>query len=195
MPRRILILPISALVIVLVCLYGLSLKKDASSQRATLPVAKRSARDLLFELYDQNNQTVRLERYLGRHTILLVFFDQRTGADGDPALTRLREEWNRLERENVIVLGISTALPQDNRKRIEERRKEDPDFDLPFLLLTDLPPECRVHRQWGRYDEAVGLPLSGLFYIDRAGNVDWAGRFPKPVPDVQRVLNSRIFNR
>ena len=189
MSRRILILPISALVIVLVCLYGLS----RTSQRATLPVAKRSARFLLFELYDRNNQTVRLERYLGRHHILLVFFDQRTGADGDPVLLSLRGEFNRLKGENVIVLGISTALPQDNRKRIEEKRKEDPDFDLPFLLLTDLPPECRVHRQWGRFDEAVGLPLPGLFYIDRAGNVDWAGRFPKPVPDVEQLLNSQIL--
>ena len=195
MSRRILILPISAVVIVLVCFYGISRKKDASSQRAALPVAKRSAQTLLFELYDQNNQTVRLERYLGRHTILLVFFDQRLGADRDPVLILLREKLNRLKRENVIVLGVSTALPQDNRKRIEERQKEDPDFDLPFLLLTDLPPACRVHRQWGRFDEAVGLPLPGLFHIDRAGNVDWAGRSPKPVSDVEAWLDSHILKR
>ena len=195
MSRRILILPISALVIVLVCVYGYSRKKGASSQRAALPVAKRSAKLLRFELYDQNNQTVRLERYLGRHPILVVFFDRRTGADCDPTLLLLREEWNRLKRENVIVLGVSTALPQDNRKRIEEQRKEEPEFDLPFLLLTDLPPECRVHRQWGRFDETVDLPLPGLFYIDRKGDVDWAGRFPKPMADVQQLLNSQIFNR
>jgi peroxiredoxin len=195
MSRRILILPFSAVVIVLVCLCGINRKKDASLQQAAFPVAKRSAQTLLFELYDQNNKTVRLERYLGRHSIILVFFDQRTGADGDPVLLALRENAKRLNRENVIVLGVSTALPQDNRKRIEERQKEDPDFDLPFLLLTDLPPECRVHRQWGRFDEAVGLPLPGLFYIDRAGNVDWAGRFPKPVSDVELVLDSRILKR
>jgi len=125
MPRRILILPISALVIVLLCLYGLSRKKDASLQRAALPVAKRSARFLLFELYDQNNKTVRLERYLGRHPILLVFFDQRTGADGDPVFMRLREELNRLKRENVIVLGISTALPLKKGRESFHRRNRD----------------------------------------------------------------------
>ena len=189
MSRRILILPISAVVIVLVCLYGYSRKQDASSRQAALPTAKRPAQSLLFTLKDQNNKSVRLERYFGRHPILLVFFDQRTGADRDPVLLSLRKEWNRLKRENVIVLGVSTALPQDNRKRIEEKQEENPDFDLPFPLLTDLPPECRVHRQWGRFDEAVGLPLPGLFYIDRAGNVDWAGRFPKPVSDVEQVLD------
>jgi len=193
MRKRILVLPISALVIVLVCLYGMNRTNQQSTRRRELPTAKRPAPS--FELYDQDNRIVRLGTYLGRHTIVLVFYDKRDGADRDPSLRKLRENSARLKQESVIILGLSTALPQENRKRIEERGKTEPDFELPFPLLTDIPPVCSVHRQWGRFDETVEISLQGVFHIDRAGNVDWAGRFPKPVSDVDQLLNSLITDR
>ena len=108
---------------------------------------------------------------------------------------KLRENFVRLKEKSVILLGISTALPQENRKRIDERGKTEPDFEMPFPLLTDIPPACRVHRQWGRFDETAGISLPGVFLIDRAGNVDWAGRSPKPVSDVDQLLDSLITDR
>ena len=77
------------------------------------------------ELYDQSSPSriVRLEAYLGRQRVIVVFFDGPAGAHSSTMLSYLRENWNRLRQANIYVMAISTALPQENRKDIASIRR------------------------------------------------------------------------
>ncbi|MDA1013892.1 MAG: redoxin domain-containing protein [Planctomycetota bacterium] len=184
MRRRVLILPIAVVIIVALCVYKSTRRYD---QSAFLPVSMHPvALDHLFELPNQHNETVRIERYVGRHDILLIFYDKDRTAAGDPYLPRLREAQARLKRRGFIVIGISTALPQENRKA----------GDFPFELLTDISTTgirepLFVHRKFNRVDDD-GRPKSGVFHINRAGSIAWAKNAPQAIPNPAAYLDALI---
>lgn len=181
---RIAVVFVAALAIAGLCAYKLTRSHDARREQVILPAQKQLAPT--FELYDQHKpqRRVRLAAYLGRHTILLVFFDGTRGADRSPILMRLRENYETLESTGIVVLSVSTALPQDNRKVIDRVG------EFPFPLLSD--PALEVHRQWGRVDGDE--PLEGAFLIDRAGWVGWANGAPQPLDDPSETLDYLIFD-
>lgn len=175
---RVLVLPIAAAIIVGLVAFKLSQPRQA---RSTAVVdERRSADPLKFMALDSNNQLVKFERYLGRHEILLIFFDGDAGADRDPVLLRMREQFPELKRRGVQVVAVSAAIPQFNRQAMERVGK------FPFPLLSD--PEFFIHQLWGRYDEERLQTRTGVFWIDRAGQVAWSGKFPRPEMDLDRVL-------
>lgn len=184
MNRRLLILFGGAAVIAVLCVYKAT-RRYHKPAHIVLPTVKQAAP--LFELYNENNEPVRLVGYIGRHRILVAFFDGKAGADHDPVLLRLRREFQRLRNNNIKVLAVSTALPQENRKVIE---RSGP---FPFPLLSD--PDLRVHRRWGRIDPQTGTPRTGLFLIDRAGEVDAAEGFPRPLSDQDTTIDDLMTGR
>jgi len=186
MNRRILILFVAGVVIAILCAYKATRTYEKPAH-VVLPTVKQAAPP--FELYNEKhpNELVRLVGYLGRHRILVLFFDGKTGADRDPILLRLRQNFDRLRKNDIKVLAISTALPQENRKAIQ---RSGP---FPFPLLSD--PDLQVHRRWGRIDEQTGMPRTGLFLIDRAGEVDWADRSPRPLTDPETTVNELLAGR
>jgi len=186
MNRRILILFIAGAVIVILCAYKVT-RTYKKPTHVVLPTVKQAAPP--FELYNEKhpNELFRLAGYLGRHRILVLFFDGKTGADRDPMALRLRDEFDRLRKNNIKVLAVSAALPQENRKVIQ---RSGP---FPFPLLSD--PDLRVHRLWGRIDEHSGRPQTGLFLIDRAGKVDWADGSPRPLTDPKTTVDELIAGR
>ena len=94
-----------------------------------------------FTIKSAPSKIVRLEAYLGRQRVFVVFFEGQAGAYASPTLGYLRHHWKRLRHANIQVIAISTALPQDNRKDIAKYG------DFPFPLLSD--PDFHVHRDWG----------------------------------------------
>ena len=139
----------------------------------------------LFELPDQNNEMVRLERYVGRHDILLIFYDKDQTANGDAYLPRLRDAQAKLKRRGFIVIGVSTALPQENRRA-----------DMPFDLLTDfsttgIREPLFVHRKFNMVDEQ-DQTRTGIFHINRAGSIAWANKVPQQIPDPDAYLDQLI---
>jgi peroxiredoxin len=181
MRKRVLILPISAAVIIAMCAYRIS-TSDPNAPKPIAPTANyRPAPE--FELYDQHepSETVRLEGYLGRHTIVIVFFDAKIGADRDPILARLRQDFDKIKSSGTKVFAISTALPQDNRKVIQQSGP------FPFPLLSD--PGRDVHNAWGVNADDPQHPVSAVFLIDRAGNVDWGKTTPRPIADPNQLLD------
>jgi peroxiredoxin len=143
------------------------------------------------ELYDQSAPStfVRIEGYLGRNRVIVVFFDGKSGADHSAVLARLREEASRLRSAGVYVMAVSTALPQENRKIIAKHG------DFPFPLLSD--PDFHVHQDWGRFDEARRRPLQGVFLVDRAGNITWSrhSHRPQPLDDWESVVSALVEGR
>lgn len=173
---RILVLPIAALMI-----FGLVVWKSRQppqDQSSEVIVERRLAPK--FMGLDSQNKLLKFDRYLGRHEILLVFFDGDLGADHDPVLLRVRQQFEELNRRGVKVVGVSAAIPQFNRQAAE---RSGP---FPFPLLSD--PEFYMHRLWGRYDEDHLRTQTGVFWIDRAGQVAWSENFPRPETDLERIL-------
>jgi peroxiredoxin len=173
MDKRVLLLGVAAAII-----GGLCAVKATRTYAPPSPVAARAVVEPAppFELYDQStpSQFVRLVGYLGRHRVLVVFFDGQAGAHASEVLARLRTEWSRLHAAEVYVMAISTALPQHHRKDIAEHAP------FPFPLLSD--PDFHVHRAWGRFDAATGKPQQGVFLIDRQGAVAWSRETNAPQP-------------
>lgn len=133
-----------------------------------------------FEGVDIHNEMFRLERYLGRHRVLVVFFSRDVSAANDPTLLAIREAFPKLTKNDVKVVGVSWALPQENRRAIETAG------DFPFPLISD--PDFSIHRRWARFDPQTGQPLTGVFLIDRKGTVPTLGAIPQPAGNVTELL-------
>ena len=200
MRKRALSLPIAAVIIAALCVYKLTREYDSPPHSAM--VVSRPVPRPLFELYNakQPSELMRLKSFLGRHRIILVFFDSRLGADRDPRLLRLYRAAGQIEKAGIIVLAVSGALPSENRQATERARKSG--LRILFPLLSDPPstsasPEMGylVHRAWGRYDEQARQPQPGIFLIDRAGTVNWIGNKPQPVGLDDRRLEQFIAGR
>ena len=137
----------------------------------------------LFELYDQHSQIVRLAAYLGRHKLLIVFFDGSQGPDHSLLLARLQAAYQELARTGAKVLAISAARPSQNRygAKLEHRSGAAApagELKFPFPLLSDVPVAGREgapivefprHRDYGAFDEQSGQPREAVFVVDRSG--------------------------
>lgn len=137
-----------------------------------------------FELYDQNSRLVKLEAYLHRHIIVLVFFSGTERPDENRTLLQLREFHSTLKENGVIVIAVSNALPQQIRNGSEK--------PFPFPILSDVTPErpgspCQL---WGR-STANGIS-PGVFLIDRSGLVSWSDDRPSPVGDSGQLIRRLV---
>jgi len=117
----------------------------------------------LFELYDQQMQRVPLARYLGRHKLLVVFFDG--SRPGSSLLAELRRNAAAIERTGAVLLAVSTAPPAAHRELFPGGRR------VSLAVLSDILDQGvgAVHRQWGAFDEAASKPREAVFVVDRAG--------------------------
>lgn len=142
-----------------------------------------------FEALDADNHLVRLSAWLGRHRIIVIFFDGEQGADNDADVLRLRDRYAELKAHDVKVVGVTASIPQTNRAAME--RAGGP---FPFPLVSDVDPQSpegtlRIHRHWGRLDAVADKPLSGSFLIDRKGQVAYVGPIPKPYDNVEQIID------
>lgn len=142
-----------------------------------------------FQLLDQNGRPAQLQGYLNRHRILLVFFDGRTGVDGDPLMRRIREFAPSIKRTGVKLIAVSTPLTPEFKAHAE---------NFPFPVLHDTwsgqPGSCSV--AWGTAilpsSEVVAPIKSAMFVIEHTGLVEWDGDKPKPIADPEVFLTQLI---
>lgn len=142
-----------------------------------------------FQLLDQNGRQANLRSYLHRHRILLVFFDARTGLDGDPLMRHIREFAPAIKRTGVKLIAVSTPLTPEFKSQAET---------FPFPVLRDTrsgyPDSSSV--TWG----TAILPAKGavadirpaMFLIEQTGLVEWVGEKPKPIDDPESFLTQLI---
>lgn len=195
---RLFVLPLAAALIAAICVWKVTrppqkqaIPRDSGSGSLAAPDFELpdQGRDLQVGSHRQTDPSrrVRLKSYLGRHTILLAFFDGDVGADQEPLLIRLRDRHQRLEEMGVVALAVTTALPQRNRRAIERGGA------FPFPLLSDL--DGSVVAEWGCLDvldDGSRRTRPALFLIDRAGNVSWSDRAPKPEAAPFRTIESLL---
>jgi peroxiredoxin len=178
-------LPIAAITIAAACAWKLNQEPPSRPASTTMRDLRQSP---TFELPDENSQLVRLDRYLHRHPILLVFFDGKQGAEANPWLKALNQNYEAIESSGTIVVGVSQALPLQNRAA---------KFKLP--LLTDVNPAVagslkQVHREWGVLDENDNT-IPSVFFINRGRMTDWEGDHPKAVEDPTAVVRAVLQGR
>jgi peroxiredoxin Q/BCP len=98
-----------------------------------------------FTLPDQNGDKVSLKDLRGRNVI--VYFYPR---DDTPGCTKeaqgFRSLWKKLQKHDVVVLGVSPDGPEAHRKFISK-------YKLPFSLLCD--PDKKVMTKYGAFGEKM----------------------------------------
>jgi len=177
--RKLSLVLLAAGVIVAVCGWRLAVNRPQSySDQLAEARIEISAPD--FEALDAHNQMFRLQRYLSRHRVLVVFFSAETTAAGDAALLTIRDAYPALEKAGIKVVGVSQALPQQNRAAMESVG------EFPFPLVSDV--DLTIHLKWGRIDPESKRPTAGVFLIDRKGTVLSFGGLPQPVADWLALL-------
>ncbi|MBC8114583.1 MAG: redoxin domain-containing protein [Candidatus Saccharimonas sp.] len=194
--RRVLIPIVAGIIIAVVSTWRVMTNKPqdyAAQVKAAVIMRPVSGFRGDFEALDSDNRLVRLGGFLGRHRVIVLFFDGEVGADKDTELLRLRNRFAELNAHDVKIIAVSAALPQENRAAMTAERAGP----FPFPLVSDFDPTSpegalRIHRRWGRIDAQTGKPLTGAFAIDRKGQVLFAGDSPKPMENVDRAVESSI---
>ena len=185
MKRRILLLPLAALIIASLCVWRITHPRVGSD--AIMSPSLRPAPG--FELYNQNSVNVRLERYLGRHAIALIFFAGESGAESVPEISRFVGLEQELIAEDAIVIGISRNLPQDHEKSFRSMLPDGRISSRQIQLVSDLTGS--VHRTWGLPEELRGNERR-VFLIDRAGRVGYTAGRPAEERDFEVLLNNLL---
>ena len=178
-------LPIAALAIAGACLWSLN---RAPRQRSGDATSLEFRSPPLFELRDQDSRVFRLDRYIGRHSIILVFFDGKQGVEADPYLQIVLKHAAAIESAGTKVVAVTTSLPQENRAEAE----------IPFDVLTDLPlgdgRAGPVHQAWGATAND-GKPQPRVFVIHRRSRVAWRGDHPLPLDNPKEAICAAIEGR
>jgi peroxiredoxin len=175
MDRRFIAVLLAGLVLIGVCAWRLQTNRpyDYDAHVSAAMSANRAPAPL-FEGLDEINEMYRLAAYLGRHRILIVFYDGAAGADANADLLAIREHAAEMPQLDLKVVAVSQAIPQQNRAALKRLG------DFPGPLVSDV--DGTIHRQWGRLT-SDGRPLTGLFLIDRKGSVAVQGGAPRPYAD------------
>jgi peroxiredoxin len=178
--RRIaLVIPISAAVIAGLVVFKWTRRYEAPAEENAFDVRPAPH----FHLEDTHSRIVRLESYIGRHKLLIVFFDGSRGPDHSDLLSRLRDNFPGSHATGAVVLAISAARPSQNRYganlehlKIDSSGAVSPEQDelrYPFLLLSDIL-DYKEHRKYQAFDERTGQPREAVFVVDRAGLIQYA---------------------
>ena len=182
---RILVLPFAALVIFGLVWFKVNQPQIELSNAAREAIQRRRPA-APFKLHDQQSQPFRLERYLGRHKLLIVFFDPSQGAAKNAQLQILKRGFDQLSAHGRKVIAISSATPYANRESFKLGG------DFPFHVLSDA--DYSVGTEWGCM--TTGEPpqvIPSAFVVDRAGVISWSqigGATPIPLETLLRELNN-----
>ncbi len=163
---RILVLPLAALVIGALVYFKTNQPAQVLTPEARETLLRRRPAQS-FKLHDQQSQPFRLDRYLGRHKLLIVFFDPGEGAANNAQLQVLKAGFEKLTAHGEKVIAISYATPYANRESFKQGG------DFPFHVLSDA--DYSVGTQWGCM--LPGDPprvIPSAFVIDRAGVIHWS---------------------
>lgn len=120
-----------------------------------------------FESIDQDGNPIKLSDFKGKK-IVLYFYPK----DNTPGCTAescdLRDNYERLQSQGYVVLGISSDSAKSHKKFIEK-------YELPFPLIAD--EDKSVHEKFGTWVEKsmYGRTYMGTarttFLIDEEGKI------------------------
>jgi peroxiredoxin len=160
MRKLFLVLPVSSVVIFALVAWKLSQPTGPQVERGYQAHPAVGA----FQVHDEHSRIVRSGAYLGRHRMLIVFFDAAQAGEPNGLLQRVRAAYARLHETKAIVWAISARRPAELRE-IAERYGP-----FPFPLLSDVV-DHQARRQFGLLDPAAEFQPEAVVVVDRAGRV------------------------
>lgn len=122
----------------------------------------------LFELLDQNGESVKLVDYIGKKQVLVYFYPKAMTPGCTVQAQNLRDSKATLDKLNTVVFGISPDEP----KRLDKFCQRD---ELNFTLLSDV--DHKVADDFGVWGlkKFMGREYDGIhrlsFLIDLDGNI------------------------
>ena len=128
----------------------------------TAPAVGDEAPD--FTLKDQNNEEVTLSSFRGDKAVLIIFYPFAFTGICTGELTRVRDELDTFQNDDVQVLTISIDSPYTHKVFSEREGFE-------FPLLSDFWPHGEVAQAYGSFHEGGGMAMRGTFLVDKAGIV------------------------
>ena len=123
----------------------------------------------VFNLKDSFENEVSFINFNGIR-IILHFYRSDTTPGCTKEVCNFKENWDLLQKNNIVVLGISKDNASSHQKFVEK-------FNLPFILLTD-PEPFKVSSDYDSYGlkkfmgkEYMGM-MRNTFLIDTEGNIE-----------------------
>ncbi|MGI8678273.1 MAG: peroxiredoxin [Jatrophihabitans sp.] len=117
-----------------------------------------------FTLKDQNNEDVELARFRGDKAVLIIFYPLAFTGICTGELTRVRDEIDTFQNDDVQVLTISVDSAYAHKVFSEREGYE-------FPLLSDFWPHGGVAKSYGAFFEPAGIANRGTFLVDKTGVV------------------------
>ncbi len=129
-----------------------------------------------FELMDQDRNPVRLSSYRGEKNVIVVFYPLAFTGVCEGELCAIRDSIADFSGDDVQTLAISVDSGPVHAKWAQEQ-------GYTFPLLADFWPHGEVARQYGVFEENIGLALRGTFIVDKQGKV--AYKVVNAIPDAR----------
>jgi peroxiredoxin Q/BCP len=139
-----------------------------------------------FKAKDQNGKEISLSDYSGKKVALYFYPKDMTPGCTNQACN-LRDNFAGLEKEGVVVLGVSPDAEARHQKFIEK-------YDLPFPLIADTDHEViNAYGIWGP-KKFMGKEYDGLhrttFLINGDGKIHDVIKKPKTKAHAEEILES-----
>ena len=121
-----------------------------------------------FTLNDQNGRPVSLHDFRGKK-VALYFYPQDDTETCTKQACNLRDNFSKLKRKKIVVLGVSPDTEKSHRK-FEQK------YSLPFTLLADTEKELvNAYEVWGE-KQMMGRTYMGThrttFLINEQGVIE-----------------------
>lgn len=138
-----------------------------------------------FELSDGDRNRVRLSSYRGTKNVVLVFYPLAFTGTCQGELCAIRDSIADFDSDDVQTLAVSVDSTAVHAKWAQEQ-------GYTFPLLADFWPHGAVSKDYGVFNDDIGLAVRGTFIIDKQGTVVYkvvnAIPDPRDPEEYKRVL-------
>ncbi len=137
-----------------------------------------------FSAKDQNGNEVKLSDYSGKKVVLYFYPKDMTPGCTNQACN-LRDNFDALKKEGIVVLGVSPDEEKRHQKFIDK-------YELPFTLLAD--PDKEVIGAYGIWGpkKFMGKEYDGVhrttFLINEKGEIHDVIKKPKTKAHAEEIL-------
>ena len=137
-----------------------------------------------FSAKDQNGDEVKLADYSGKKVVLYFYPKDMTPGCTNQACN-LRDNFDALKKEDIVVLGVSPDDEKRHQKFIDK-------YELPFTLITDPDKELiNAYGIWG-LKKFMGKEYDGVhrttFLINEKGEIHEVIKKPKTKAHAEEIL-------
>jgi peroxiredoxin len=131
-----------------------------------------------FELRDQHGTPVRLSSFRGEKNVVLVFYPLAFSGVCSGEMQALRDEFPEASRDDVELLTVSVDSGYALRAWSDREK-------FGFGMLADFWPHGGVAKEYGVFEENLGIATRGTFIIDKDGVVRW--KVVNPIPQARDI--------